>query len=209
MPHVNLIFPVIGPPGSGLPTDHAYALYAALARTAPRVHEPDSYVAITPIGGAYVGQGTLQLTRASRLRLRLSVEGVPDVLPLAGQVLDVAGRRIQLGVPRIVPVQPAASLVSRLVTIKHHVEPPAFLSAAQQQLQERGVQGRVELPLFIHGPRSGQPRRRVLRIRDRRIVGYAVLVSDLSADDSVRLQETGLGGRRKLGCGIFEPLRES
>jgi CRISPR/Cas system CSM-associated protein Csm4 (group 5 of RAMP superfamily) len=29
-------------------------------------------------------------------------------------------------------------------------------------------------------------------------------VSELTAEESIRLQEHGLGGRRKMGCGVFE-----
>lgn len=208
MPHINLIFPVVGPPWPALRTDHAYALYSAVCRLAPCVHVPDYPLGISPIGGDYVGQGTLQLVRHSRLKLRLPAERIPDLLPLAGQPLDLDGATVRLGVPRIVPVLSSTLVAARLVTIKNHQEPEAFRDAVVQQLVERDVDGRVELPLTQRGPRQGQPRRRVLRIHGRHIVGYAVQVSGLSDGDSIRLQETGLGGRRKLGCGIFEPVQE-
>jgi hypothetical protein len=31
--------------------------------------------------------------------------------------------------------------------------------------------------------------------------------SGLSAEDSLRLQEVGIGGRRHMGCGVFVPFR--
>jgi hypothetical protein len=31
----------------------------------------------------------------------------------------------------------------------------------------------------------------------------------LNAAESLRLQEHGLGGRRKMGCGVFAPVRGS
>jgi len=36
-------------------------------------------------------------------------------------------------------------------------------------------------------------------------VGYAVRVSGLSDEDSLKLQERGLGGKRRMGCGVFVP----
>ncbi len=46
------------------------------------------------------------------------------------------------------------------------------------------------------------------RIKEVRIVGFALLVEGLRPDESLRLQEVGLGGRRHLGCGVFVPAQE-
>ena len=46
-----------------------------------------------------------------------------------------------------------------------------------------------------------------LRIKGLAIVGYGLLVSELSAADSLTLQERGLGGRTQLGCGFFVPAK--
>jgi CRISPR-associated protein Cas6 len=35
------------------------------------------------------------------------------------------------------------------------------------------------------------------------VVGYALRVNGLTEEGSIRLQEEGLGGRRRMGCGIF------
>jgi Cas6 Crispr len=48
---------------------------------------------------------------------------------------------------------------------------------------------------------------RVVRIKDKTVVGYGVRVAGLNVEESLRLQEHGLGGRRKLGCGVFVPVR--
>ena len=55
----------------------------------------------------------------------------------------------------------------------------------------------------------GQPLRRVLRIKDRRVVGYSLRVLGLTAEESIRLQEEGLGGRRRMGCGVLLPMKEA
>ena len=52
-------------------------------------------------------------------------------------------------------------------------------------------------------------RRRVFRIKDKTVVGYGVRIAGLNATESLRLQEHGLGGRRKMGCGVFVPVRRS
>jgi CRISPR-associated protein Cas6 len=47
----------------------------------------------------------------------------------------------------------------------------------------------------------------VIRISKQKIIGYAMVVSELTADESIRLQEVGLGGRTRMGCGFFLPVR--
>ena len=42
---------------------------------------------------------------------------------------------------------------------------------------------------------------------DKEIVGFALRVEELTAEESIRLQEKGIGGRRRFGCGIFVPER--
>jgi CRISPR-associated endonuclease/helicase Cas3 len=92
------------------------------------------------------------------------------------------------------------------VTIKGFTDPGPFLDAVGRQLDELGVGGRPEIPTVPAGPRRGLPLRRVLKVRQSVIVGFAVIVSGLTDAESLRLQECGLGGRRHMGCGIFSPL---
>lgn len=216
MPMVNLYFPVLG---QTLPTDHGYALYGSLARILPVLHTADSTVRIGPVLGDWTGNGTLRLNdRRSSLRLRLPAEQIAAVLPLAGKKLEVLGHAIRLGVPRVMPIIPASALIARLVTIKKsnrqdragthgYMEPAAFLDAARRELERQSIAGQADIPLVADGPHQGKPRRHVLRIRDRRVVGFTLQVTGLTAEESVRLQEHGLGGRKRMGCGFFVPMR--
>ena len=47
----------------------------------------------------------------------------------------------------------------------------------------------------------------MLRIKGKRVIGYALQVAGLTAEESVRLQELGLGGRTRMGCGFFVPYQ--
>src|SRR5262249_45101103 len=112
------------------------------------------------------------------------------------------------GTPQVRALVPAPGLIARMVTVKHADEEAAFIDAAGKKLGELDLKGRLELRRWGAGARQGQPRRQVVRIKDRKVVGYRLAVHDLDPADSVRLQEVGLGGRRRMGCGIFLPLRE-
>ncbi len=206
MTTVDLLFPVIG---SRLPTDHNYALYSALSRWVPCLHDGSVEFGLAPVTGPYVGNGFLQVDHSqSRLRLRLSAADVPKVLPLAGKELGVMGRRIRLGAPQIQALHPAPLLIARMVAIKNATDPDTFLGSARRQLDELGIGGGLRVP--EHRGRDGraEPARRVLRIKTACIVGYSLLAERLKPDESLRLQESGLGGRRHLGCGVFVPARD-
>jgi CRISPR-associated protein Cas6 len=165
---------------------------------------------IGPIAGQYIGNGLLQVDpRRSRLRLRLAPEKIVAVLPLAGKSLVVGEHSIRLGVPFVRALIPTPNLVARLVTIKGFTEPAVFLEAARRQLQTLDIKGEPGIPLIVNGTHEGQPRRHVLRIKDKTVVGFSLQVTGLTAEESIKLQEEGLGGRRKMGCGFFVPLRSS
>ena len=115
-------------------------------------------------------------------------------MKLAGKRLDIDTHILRVGIPEVRMLRPRDSLYSRLVTIKGFMEPPAFVEAAKRQLEKLGVD---------ITPQVGE--RRTFRIKDKQVVGFEMTVSTLSEADSLRLQEAGIGGRRKIGCGIFLP----
>jgi len=202
--HIDVQFPVHG---ELLPTDHAYLLYAALSRVAPAFHSGDEGPRFAPINGDRAEKGMLRVFPRSRLRLRLPADRIGELLPLAGRSLEVGGHRILLQAPIVTPLEPAPLLAARMVTYKHATDPVKFLEQSRQKLDELGIGGEPGIPLIGTGVRAGEPRRQVLRIKGRRVVGFALQVAGLTAEESVRLQEQGLGGRTRIGCGFFVPWR--
>lgn len=211
--YVDLIFPAHG---SAIARNHGYALYGAVSRIVPAVHASKD-IGIFPIRGSAAGDGTLLLVPGrSSVRFRVPAERLPLLLPLAGKLLELDGFRLRLGVPRVAALVPAAVLTSSLVLIKlanvsgkDSVTPDLFLTAARKQLAAMEVVA-AEPGLQVHqdGPHRDQPRRRIIRVKEQTHVGYAMIVQGLTAEESVRLQERGLGGRRLMGCGLFLPERE-
>lgn len=202
---LELVFPATG---TLLPTDHAYPLYAALTGAVPAFHDPAGRVRFAPVTGDPAAAGTLRLTGRSVLRVRLPDDAIRVVLPLAGRRLDIAGHPVRLGVPAVRTLLPAPAVAARLVTFKNADDPAEFRATAVAKLAALGVTGEPHLPAHAAGPRAGKPRRRVVRIKGKAITGYALLIAGLTAADSVVLQESGLGGRTRIGCGFFMPVRE-
>jgi CRISPR-associated protein Cas6 len=192
MPYVDLAFRLTG---NKVPVDHGYALYSAISRIVPEIHEAKN-VGVHPIRGAYSGNGELILRDSSRLVVRMESEQIGRFLKLAGKKLEIGSYGFRVGVPEVRVLRSRASLYSRLVTIKGFMEPPGFLEAAKRQLEKIGAKAELQVGA-----------RRTFRIKDKQVVGFEVAATGLDAQDSVRLQEDGLGGRRRMGCGVFVPWR--
>jgi CRISPR-associated protein Cas6 len=188
--------------GRQLPADHGYALYSAITRQLPALHGAP-WLGLELISGVPWREGIIVLpTRGAQLRLRVPAVRYGTLLPLAGKRLDIAGHTLRLGIPTARPLQPSPSLYARVVTIKKFTEPEPFLDAARRQLDALGVNATLELPLDD----QGRFRRRVVQIHGRTVVGFSLAAHDLSDEDSLKLQSAGIGGRRAMGCGIFNPI---
>ena len=194
MRYVDLTFRLNG---TTVPVDHGYALYSALSRVVSEIHS-DPRIGVQPIRGVYAGDGTLHLAPFSRLILRLPDEQMRTYLTIAGKTLEIDLHSVSVGVPQTRALHPVARLRARLVTIKGFLEDDSFLDAAKRQLEALGIAGYIHL---------GQ--RRTLRIKDKQVVGFEMAVSGLTAEESLTLQEKGLGGRRRMGCGVFVPISGS
>jgi CRISPR-associated protein Cas6 len=188
--------------GVRIPLDYGYALFSALSRVVSKLHG-DLRVGVHPIRGVRREPRVLTLVAASRLRLRLHPEDLVSYIGLAGAQLDLEGFGLRVGIPRVEALVPAASLASRIVTIKGAQERDTFGVAVRRQLAEAGIAAE---PVLVGEAAAGGPARRVVRIKGRRLVGFSLRVGGLTAEESLRLQERGLGGRRRMGCGVFVPV---
>jgi CRISPR-associated protein Cas6 len=202
MPVIDLSFVLVG---TTFPLDHGYCLFSAICRVVPGLHG-DRRIGVHPIRGRQTAPGILTLDDRSRLKLRLPSEEIAPYIALAGQALELEDHRLQVGIPRVEALIPAANLASRLVTFRHALAPSDLEEDVHRELARLGISG---TPHFVPSARpafAGQPLRRVLKVSEKCVVGYALRVTGLTAEESIRLQEEGLGGRRRMGCGVFSPF---
>ena len=188
---VDLWFPVTG---RTLPSDHGYAMYGALSRAVPKLHDADDW-GLHTLRGKALGPGIISLSQSPRLGLRLPAEQISTVLSLCGRTLEVRGHFIGLGSPTVITLSPHAALSARLVTIKSFMEPDPFIAAVRRQVAElhpRCAEGNVTIGA-----------RKIVTVGGQKVVGFSIRVSGLSDEASLALQEHGIGGRRKMGCGVF------
>ena len=198
---VDVAFSVVAT--ESLPADHGYALYGALSRVLPAIHRENG-IAIHPIRGRQVGERRMVLVPSSRLVLRTLASRIPELIPLAGASISLRGVRITIGVPEIRVLSPAPVLRSRLVVIKQATAASAadvnagnFKAAARRQLNSLGVSPQVQLTVG---------KRRTLRLKQKEVVGYEVILNGLAPSESLAVQAEGIGGRRHMGCGVFVPV---
>lgn len=193
MTHVDLSF---GIQGDTIPRDHSYSLLSAISRIVPEVHSNEQ-IGILPVAGLPLKGGKTRISKNSKLVVRLPSTLIPLLLPIAGKSLDLDGDKIRLGIPQVFMLKPKSSLYSRMVTIKGFLEEGPFEKAVERKLNEANIQALIKL-----GPRK------VVHIKDKTIVGFTLALRELNAEDSITIQERGIGGRRRMGCGIFLPARQ-
>ena len=114
--------------------------------------------------------------------------------------------------PHVEALTPAPELLSHFVTIKNANEADTFVISARKKLDEIGVAGTVTIPKIPNGPRKGEPRRQVLPVKkgvhQAVLIGYAMQVSGLTADESIKVQSATHWAKRHMGAGFFVPVEE-
>ena len=190
---VDLCFRVVG---ARIPVDHGFGLYGALSRVLPFIHE-DNDLGIKLIRGRYAGGGMLDISPHSELVLRIPAGSIGTFLPLAGKTLEVLTCRLSVGAPATRALIPSATLHSRLVSTRNGHDQARFETEMKNQMERLGVNGRISVAS-----------RRTFAVHGKQVVGYSVSATELTAEESIVVQERGLGGRRKMGCGFFEVWKE-
>lgn len=183
--------------GQALPHDHRPALALALERLIPWLADPA--LAGTHRVNTVAGNGPVALlSQRSRLALRVRRERVDALAPLAGATLDVGGFVLRLGASAMVrELLPHGTLYAHLVASCDDDE-LGFLAGVERELNAMDVPCRT-----ICG------RRQVIDFDGAPLTGFSLMLDGLSPAASLRVLESGLGGHRRLGCGIFVPHRSA
>ena len=208
-PVQDILFRVVG---KEVPTDHGYALFGALSRILETENDRwmhgNPHVGLHTIRGVHVSNGRWLIGDKARLGLRLPSDLLLRSLKLVGKSIDLDGCKLRIGVGETRALTPTATLYCRIVTTKNGEDPTRFDAEVARQLAALDIGGKVFRVLkSARGSHDRDPSRRIVRVKDKRIVGYAMLATELTMKESIRLQERGLGGRRRMGCGVFVPVR--
>lgn len=191
---VDVVYPVSG---ARLPGEHRQALAAALERALPGLTAWPG-LGVHRINAVAGSGGSVLLSQRARLALRVPRERVHALAVLDGARLQLGDCALCLGRGQVRELVPHGTLYAHLVASDGDDE-LAFLSGIERTLEARGIRGR---------PICGR-RHSVAVDGDGRLTAFSLMLDGLSAADSMRLLEAGLGGHRALGCGVFVPHRSA
>lgn len=179
-----------------LPRDHAQALQQALCAQWPWLSaEPGA--GIHPIKLVPGNQEPALLSRRARLLLRIGVRRVDQLLALSVVELTVAGQPLRLSAAHVRALQPHATLYAYKVAADSADE-VSFMAALAPELAQLGIGGE---------PVCGK--RQSMAVAGRVQHTFSLMLHGLSAPQSLRLQQYGLGPQRLLGCGVFVPHKSA
>lgn len=191
-----------------LKLDHAWALSSAVCELLPWFEaEPQAaihhiYISQSANGWCRTDEGgdddIMQLSRRTRLKIRVPQSRKTDTLALTGKMINVDGYQLTFGKSDTHLLSTISTIVSRHVYIPEtdHDE-ELFLHAAHTQLKQMGIRARKLLCGKSHQLKTHQG-----PIRTR-----SLMLADLSSEDSIHLQENGIGQYYTYGCGVFIPQK--
>ena len=188
-----------------LPVDHAHALAAAVLAHIPWL-EHEKGAGIHPISIPEAGNGwmrpegedeLLHLSKRTKLVMRVPKSRLDELAALTGVELDVAGHRMGIQKMRERLLQPMETVFSRYNVLEQGMDEEAFMRRAMSDLQEMGIRPRKMLPGRAHNIRTPAGVLDTLTL----------MIADLSHEDSLTIQQQGLGQHQHMGCGIFIPQK--
>jgi len=187
-----------------IPIDHAYELSQALVAILPwlasdeRIAIHQIYIPASGNGWERPEQTKMPLSRRSRLKIRLPSEYLTQLGQIQGQQIQISGENMTFGAISSSPLSISSTLVSRYVYMQDASEDEEdFLNKAYTLLTERGL----GISKMLCGKSV------YLKYQDKTILTRSLMLAEMNPEDSLKVQESGIGENNLLGCGIFIPQK--
>ena len=187
-----------------LPVDHAYALYSAVLNRLPWIEEEG--VGLHTIHVAASGNGwmrpedpneLLHPSRRTRFAIRVPKKRIDDVGALSGASLDIKGNVLDIHDMEVRELHASETLFARYIVATDDDDEEQFLQEMFEQLKS----------LDIHARKMMCGRQSRIETPQGSIKTRSMMLADLELEDSVKLQQRGLGPLRHMGCGLLIPHR--
>jgi len=187
-----------------LPLDHGYVLGQQVLRHLPWMgSEPGA--AIHQIHVAESANGwmrpddpereVLHVSQRTKMTLRVPRDRIEDVRQLIGKTLDIEGHPLTVGEFRPRKLSLLTTIFARYVDTGGVEDENEFLHSIAGQLLERGIRVKKMMggKLLHHHTADGS------------VLTRKLMISDLEVQQSIELQEQGIGSQQWMGLGIFMP----
>jgi len=190
--------------GNQLAVDHAQSLAQAVC--AKLTDDTQSQIGIHQVRVAESGNGWsrpgtggefLQLSRRTKLVLRVNQDVYEDVLQLTGSELEIDGQLLKVGVSAVKKLTSITTLFSHGIVCNDAQSETEFLADIAATLQQMEIKVKKMICGMTHSIRSDSGS----------VFTRALMVANLTPEESVLLQQRGIGEGRLIGCGLFVPHR--
>jgi CRISPR-associated protein Cas6 len=188
-----------------LPLNHAPWLHQQINQHLPWL-ATEKGSALHLIHGAASGNGwerpeaddsLMYLSRRIKLKIRVPKSRVDDCKKIVGLKLDINGFEMLLGTLKVLALKPFPALFSRYVIDTANDE-DLFLENIYQKIRAYDLQPKKLL--------CGKPHQ--LLFSDANFLTRSIMIADLKPDESILLQQRGLGSEQHRGCGVLIPHKD-
>ncbi|MBC8494030.1 MAG: type I-MYXAN CRISPR-associated protein Cas6/Cmx6 [Candidatus Thioglobus sp.] len=186
-----------------LPMDHHFLLAEALLKHLPWLRDANAGIHDISVADGNGWEqnkegGFYYPSKRSKLTLRLPTEHIEAAKELSGKTLNLGDYQIKvvkyIGT-KLLSDMPV--LFAKQVACESNLSEDDFLKLCFEQLSKLGIQ----VKKMMAGLESN------IQTDIGKIHTRSLMLADLKKDESVLLQEKGLGDYRLLGCGLFVPQK--
>ncbi len=184
-----------------LPYDHAYELSSELINIIPEIQN-DSRNAIQTLHGPMSGNGWVRpdsenifLSKRSKLLMRVCKNQLDNVRSLEGKNIKIFGNKLFIGKSKVKKFLIVKDLFCRFVNSNANLSEDNFLEQVQKELEKSN----------IHISKAICGKSKIISFGKISLHTRSLMIADLTKEESLKLQEKGVGKQRLYGCGIFLP----
>ncbi|MEE9448399.1 MAG: type I-MYXAN CRISPR-associated protein Cas6/Cmx6 [Arenicellales bacterium] len=187
-----------------LPLDHAWALSHALTEAQPWL-KGHKHIAIHLIHGAGSANGwirpnnpeneLLHLSRRARFTLRIHKAQLNLAESLNGLELNIDGHALLIESFKSQLLVPQETIFSRYVTTEAEFSEDDFLNSYAPQIEALGINIKKMMGGMQHN----------FQTPNGPLATRSLMLADLEKEESIILQQHGLGQQQLMGMGIFLP----
>ncbi len=184
-----------------LPYDHAYELSQAITKLLPWMDKIE-HAGIQTLHGPDSGNGWVRseneeifLSKRTRLLLRVPRSEINKTQKIEGSTIKVSGSEIIIGKSVVKSFLVVRDLICRFVLCEGIQTEEEFLSDIKNELKNNNI--------LIKKAICGKSKS--LTINGNKKYTRSLMIADLSKENSILLQDLGVGKGRIFGCGIFLP----
>jgi CRISPR-associated protein Cas6 len=188
--------------GKSILVDHAYLLAQEVIKNISK-HSKKG-IAIHQIRVAESGNGwsrpnqsddLIHLSRRTKLIIRVHKDVYQDLLQLEGRTLNIGGQTLIVGKCKIRKLSRLTTLFTHGIVCNEDESENQFLTNIVHELEHR----KIYVKKMICGSS------RLIKNNLVQLFTRSLMIANLPHEDSVLLQQQGIGTDRLLGCGIFVP----